>query len=134
MKLDILENEILNNLLLIAMLVVIPILINALLKFAKEKTQTTENVKVKKAINKTLDIILTCVMETNQTFVKGLKDKGSFTLDAKEEAFNLTKSRILEILDKETKEILQQEYENVDAFINSSIEANINDRKRLDKE
>lgn len=42
-----------------------------------------------------------------------------------EDAFNNTKVRVLELLDKETKEILNEEFENADKFLNSAIESKV---------
>lgn len=134
MELSIIGQNVLKNLILIAILVVVPIGIKALLKFVEEKTKNIENEDVKKAIDKTKEIILDAIDETNQTYVKKLKETNGFDKDAEEEAFNATKNRVLEILNKETTDILNEEFDNVNAYINSKIEANIKKKKDLDKE
>lgn len=125
MEISIMGQNVLKNLVLIAVLVVAPILIKALLKLAEEKTKNIKSQEVKDAIEKTKEIILQCIDETNQVYVKSLKDSKGFNSDEKEDAFNQTKARVLEILNKETKDILDKEYDNANAFINSAIEAKI---------
>lgn len=118
-------DEVLKNVVLIAILTIVPIVIKALLKLVEEKTKKIKSQEVKDAIEKTKEIILQCIDETNQVYVKSLKDSKGFNLDEKEDAFNQTKARVLEILNKETKDILDKEYDNANAFINSAIEAKI---------
>ena len=65
------------------------------------------------------------VNTTNQTFVKDLKDKDSFDKRAMEEAYNASKKAVLDMLDKETKDILENEFANTDLFLNNAIESKV---------
>ena len=46
-----------------------------------------------------------------------------------EEAFNATKVKVIEMLDDETKKILEQEFANSNKFLNESIEAKVWENK-----
>ena len=85
--------------------------------------------RVKKAINKALEITTLAVNETNQSFVRALKDKGNFTESDAEKAFKNTKTNIIKILDKETKAILDEEFQNADKYINALIEKKVKEQK-----
>ena len=94
-----------------------------------EKAKEIKNKDLREATIKTLDIIKKCVGATNQTFVKGLKDHGGFDDAAKEEAWNKTKSDIVNILDEESKNLLEKAYGDFNSYINVAIEDEIKRQK-----
>lgn len=96
---------------------------------SKEKINSIENNKVRDAVVKLFDIIAKCVGATNQTFVKDLKEIGGFDKAAHEEAWNTTKASIENILDKESKEILNKAYGDLNAYINQALEDEVNRQK-----
>ena len=123
-------NNIFNNLMLTVLTVGLFTLVNILIKQVKEYTnKNIKNERAKKAIEKALEVVTLAVNTTNQTFVEDLKDKGSFGLDEAEEAFNSTKVKVIEMLDDETKKILEQEFENSNKFLNNAIEAKVWENK-----
>ena len=89
---------------------------------SKEKIAKIENIKVREASYKLLDIVTKCVSATNQEFVGDLKKEGKFDRDQQEEAWNNTKNQINKILDAESKEILEKAYGDLNSYINQSIE------------
>ncbi|MSS77364.1 hypothetical protein HV819_02335 [Anaerococcus sp. AGMB00486] len=123
--------NILNNLGLtivtIALFAVIKIAVDQVKEYTKNNIK---NEKAKRAIDKALEIVTLAVNTTNQTFVKELKDKNGFGKGEAEEAFNSSKRAVLDMLDKETKEILEEEFENTDKFLNSAIESKVWESKR----
>lgn len=121
--------NIINNLLLTLITVALLYGVKILNTRSKDLTKNIKNERVKDAIDKTIKIINLAVQITNQEFVDDLKKIDGFTLDQQEEAFNNTKVKILEMLDKETKEILEEEYKNSDKFINEIITAKVWENK-----
>ncbi|MDO4662500.1 MAG: hypothetical protein Q4B36_05220 [Tissierellia bacterium] len=117
--------NIINNILLTSISVILVIGLKELINFTKEKVKNIKDEKAKKAIEKALEIVTLAVNETNQSFVGDLKKQGKFDKASMEDAFNNTKVRVLELLDKETKEILNEEFENADKFLNSAIESKV---------
>ena len=122
--------NIINNLLLTLITLALLYGVKILNTRSKDLTKNIKNQRVKDAIDKTIDIINLAVQITNQEFVDDLKKIDGFTLDQQEEAFNNTKVKILEMLDKETKEILEEEYKNSDKFINDIITAKVWENKK----
>ncbi|NVF11894.1 hypothetical protein HV819_07870 [Anaerococcus sp. AGMB00486] len=119
-------NNIFNNLMLTILTIGLCALIKILTRQVKEYTRNNiNNEKAKRAIEKALEVVTLAVNTTNQTFVKELKDKNGFGKRKAEEAFNATKKEVLDMLDKETKEILEKEFENTDKFLNSAIESKV---------
>lgn len=72
-----------------------------------------------------MKIVTLAVNVTNQTMVEGLKDIDGFGRDEAEEAFNATKVKVLDLLSEETKKILDEEFENTNAFLNDAIESKV---------
>lgn len=96
---------------------------------SKEKIAKIENIKVREAIDKLLDIITKCVSATNQEFVGDLKKQGKFDKDQQEEAWNNTKTSIEKILDNESKEILGKAYGDLNSYINQALEDEVKRQK-----
>lgn len=119
-------NNIFNNLMLTVLTVGLFTLVNILIKQVKEYTnKNIKNERAKKAIEKALEVVTLAVNTTNQTFVKELKDKDGFDKAAMEEAYNASKKAVLDMLDKETKDILEDEFANTDLFLNNAIESKV---------
>ena len=122
------------NYILIKILVSVGILVLTnifvyLSNLSKEKVAKIENIKVREASYKLLDIITKCVSATNQEFVGDLKKEGKFDKNQQEEAWNKTKNKINKILDKESREILEKAYGDLNSYINQSIEDEITNKK-----
>lgn len=119
-------NNIFNNLMLTVLTVGLFALIKILIEQVKEYTnKNIKNERAKKAIEKALEVVTLAVNTTNQTFVKELKDKNGFTKNEAEEAYNASKKAVLDMLDKETKDILEEEFANTDLFLNNAIESKV---------
>lgn len=124
-------NNIFNNLMLTVLTVGLFTLVNILIKQVKEYTnKNIKNERAKKAIDKALELVTLAVNTTNQTFVKELKDTESFGLDEAEEAFNASKKAVVDMLDDETKKILDEEFANTDKFLNQAIESKVWESKK----
>lgn len=119
-------NNIFDNLMLTVLTVGLFTLVNILIKQVKEYTnKNIKNERAKKAIEKALEVVTLAVNTTNQTFVKDLKDKDGFDKTAMEDAYNASKKAVIDMLDKETKDILKEEFANTDLFLNNAIESKV---------
>lgn len=119
-------NNIFNNLMLTVLTIGLFALIKILIEQVKEYTnKNIKNEKAKKAIEKALEVVTLAVNTTNQTFVKDLKDKDGFDKIAMEDAYNASKKAVLDMLDKETKDLLEEEFANTDLFLNNAIESKV---------
>ena len=96
---------------------------------SKEKINSIENKKVRDTTAKLLDIVTKCVGATNQTYVRELKEIGGFDKAEHEEAWNITKASIENILDNESKEILNKAYGDLNAYINRALENEVKRQK-----
>lgn len=119
-------NNIFNNLMLTVLTVGLFALIKILIGQVKEYTnKNIKNERAKKAIEKALEVVTLAVNTTNQTFVKELKEKDGFDKAAMEDAYNASKKAVIDMLDKETKDILEDEFANTDLFLNNAIESKV---------
>ena len=108
-------NDFLNLSLIIISLILVAYL---LIRFIKDE-------RTKRAIDNALEVVKIAVNATNQTFVKGLKENKGFDKDAMEDAFNVTKKAIIDMLDDKTLDILSNEFRDADLFLNNAIESKI---------
>ena len=122
-------NDILIKILVSVGILVLTNVFVYLSNLSKEKIAKIENIKVREASDKLLDIITKCVSATNQEFVGDLKKEGKFDKDQQEEAWNKTKNKINKILDKESREILDKAYGDLNSYINQTIEDEVTDRR-----
>ena len=96
---------------------------------AKELAEKSDNELAAKYINMLTQNITDCVIATNQTYVEALKDKDAFTADAQKAAFNKTYNAVLAILSDDAKEYLTNAFGDLEAYIKSKIEAEVNMNK-----
>ena len=122
-------NDILIKILVSVGILVLTNVFVYLSNLSKEKVAKIENIKVREAIDKLLDIITKCVSATNQEFVGDLKKQGKFDKDQQEEAWNKTKNKINKILDDESREILEKAYGDLNSYINQTIEDEVTNQK-----
>lgn len=122
-------NDILIKILVSVGILVLTNVFVYLSNLSKEKIAKIENIKVREASYKLLDIVTKCVSATNQEFVGDLKKEGKFDRDQQEEAWNKTKNKINKILDDESKEILEKAYGDLNSYINQTIEDEVTNQK-----
>ena len=70
--------------------------------------------------------ITECVISTNQTYVDNLKGQNVFDKEAQEKAFEMTYNKVMNILTEEAKEYLAEVYGDLDIYITSKIESEVN--------
>lgn len=122
-------NDILTNIILTVLTAALLVGLKYLTEYVNENKEKIKDERVRGAIEKALEIVSLAVNITNQSFVQELKDKGGFGKKEAEEAFNATKVKVIEMLDSETKKILEKEFENSNKFLNEAIEAKVWENK-----
>lgn len=75
------------------------------------------------------ETIVSCVMATNQSYVDSLKNNGAFNQDAWVTAFEKSKNNVLKLLSDAQKEVITEIYGDIDAWINTQIEATVRQLK-----
>ena len=68
------------------------------------------------------ETITECVTATTETYVKSLKDAGSFDAEAQKQAFAMSYQAIMDILNADAKEYLNSAYGDLTAHITEQIE------------
>ena len=118
------------NLVLVPLFAVLTIyLIRVLNAQADKIKETTDSTLVQKYIGTLNDIIVTCVIATNQTYVESLKKQNAFTKEAQKEAFKKTYESVKSILSDEAEEVLSMVYEDLDGYIKQQIEMMVHSNK-----
>lgn len=123
-------NEVISNVLMTAITVGFVVALKFIIGRSEELKKSVKDERVRKAIDKALEIVTLSVNVTNQEFVQALKDKGGFGKKEAEEAFNATKVKVLELLSDETKKILDEEFGNTNVFLNNAIESKVWEGKK----
>lgn len=73
-----------------------------------------------------IDIIETCVITTNQTYVNVLKEQGNFGKEEQEIAFQKTYEAVKNLITVEMSEALSEIYKDLDFYITQKIEETVN--------
>lgn len=123
-------NEVISNVLMTVITVGFVVALKFIIGRSEELKKSVKDERVRKAIDKVLEIVTLSVNVTNQEFVQALKDKGGFGKKEAEEAFNATKVKVLELLSDETKKILDEEFGNTNVFLNNAIESKVWEGKK----
>lgn len=75
------------------------------------------------------DTVIDCVIATNQTYVEALKTQGKFDIEAQKIAFQKTYDAVMQILTEDAVTYLNEALGDLDAYINTLIEAQVNMQK-----
>ena len=92
----------------------------------KEITDKIENDKADKYIYMLSDTITKCVIATNQTYVNNLKKENAFTKEAQLKALEMTADAVLAILSDEAKSYLPTIVGDLNTYILTQIESEVN--------
>ena len=95
-------------------------------KKSKELQAQTDNELYKKYISMLEQTVINCVIATNQTYVDALKEQNAFDAEAQKEAFKRTYEQVMAILSDDAKVYLEEAVGDLQAYITSMIEAQVN--------
>lgn len=96
----------------------------------EELDSKTTNETVQKYVDLVTETVSKCVIATNQTYVDSLKSSGAFDEAAQKEAFSKTLDSVLTILTSDAKEYLSQITGDLNVYLTSLIEAEVNKNKQ----
>ena len=123
---------ILTNILKVVLILISFALSYGICRFANARTKQIEKsvgYEYSDIIWKIENIIENCVIETNETFVNKLKEKGEFTKEKQIEAFNKTFETAYSEISNDMIELLEDEGVNVANLITTLIEKMVRLRK-----
>ena len=125
--------ELLNQLLIAAMTVCIPILTayasGWIKKAAEGAAARTESIKAQGYIQEIADAISAAVGCISQTYVDSLKAAGQFTADAQKEAFRRSYDSAVRSLSPAAAAFIEEIYGDVGEYITQRIEAEVRRQK-----
>lgn len=98
-------------------------------KKSSELDAAIDNELAEKYIDMLAETISECVIATNQTYVESLKNQNAFNKEAQEKAFKITYDAVMTILSDEAKEYLTNVYGDLNTYITTKIEADVNSFK-----
>ena len=98
-------------------------------KKSKELQDSTDNELYKKYIDMLEQTVINCVIATNQTYVDALKERNAFDAEAQKEAFQRTYDQVMKILSDDAKKYLESAVGDLNAYITTLIEAQVNVNK-----
>lgn len=131
-------SELIAQIFQICILPLLGILTTFIVKFVTAKINAIKADNKNELQNKYLTIlnntITDCVIATNQTYVESLKASGSFDMEAQKQAFNLTLTSVLTILNDDAKEVLTEAIGDLNVYISQKIEAEVKIVKDTPKE
>lgn len=128
-------SELISNIFQVCLIPLLGILTKYLVTFvamkSKEMQNKTDSEKAQKYMQMATETITTCVIAINQTYVESLKAQGKFDKEAQEIAFNKTLEAILTLLNDEVKDYITEAFGDLNAYLNTQIEATVNGTKML---
>lgn len=131
------DNEILMIVKTLVDMIAEPVLLaigGLLVYFVKKGIEYLQNKLDNECASKYLEMaketIVMCVTATNQSYVDSLKNNGAFDKDAWVTAFEKSKNNVLKLLSDAQKEVITEIYGDIDAWINTQIEATVRQLKQ----
>lgn len=104
-------------------------LINKKINEIQVNTQISEYEQLNKYIDNAQDAIARIVLTLSQTVVDGLKASGNFTKEAQEQVKRQAIEMAKKMITDETKNAIIQVYDDLDEFLNVSIESLVRENK-----
>lgn len=125
--------SILETLIKVVLLPAIPIIVAAVVKFAKAKAEEaiagSNSTIIRTTLSEATSAICTAVTYTAQTFVDDLKKAGTFDEAAKRAALATALSKTLILISTESKELLTSLYGNLEEWLTTKIEQQVKEQK-----
>ena len=128
---------ILTNILKVALTFISFAFTYGICRFANARTKQIESItgyEYSDVLWRIESIVENCVIETNETFVNKLKEKGEFTKEKQIEAFNKTFETAYSELSNGMSELMEDEGVNVANLITTLIEKMVKKRKTYKEE
>ena len=128
-------SELISNIFQVCLIPLLGILTKYLVAYiamkSEEMQKQAKNELAQKYLQMAGETIMACVIATNQTYVESLKAQGKFDKEAQEIAFNKTLESVLTLLNDEVKEYITEVFGDLNAYLNTQIEAAVNGTKMI---
>jgi hypothetical protein len=95
----------------------------------KDINSALDNDLAVKYITMAGDTVANCVIATSQTYVDSLKKQNKFDGDAQKHAFEMTYDAVMQILTDDAKTYLTSIYGDLNIYLTTLIEAEVNRNK-----
>lgn len=130
-------NEMINNVLYTIITAVVPVVATYIVCLIRSKIKEsgtiqdfTQNEHTQKLVEDAINQVLDAVIYVNQIYVDSLKNKGEFTKEAQEEAFNRAYVEALNMISESSKKAIETLYGSFDKWLKLKIEASVNTVKK----
>ena len=124
------QNNLLQEIFFTCLLPLIGILCAYGISFLRKKTSEiqaqVDDETFTKYSDMLVDLIETCVITTNQTYVNTLKKQGGFGEEEQKIAFQKTYEAVRSLMTVEMGEVLSEVYKDLDFYIRQKIEETVN--------
>jgi hypothetical protein len=127
--------EALRDILNTVLIVIVPTLVALANKYIRTWTENftkqVKNNELKLMIEDIEKLVEQAVVETTNTYVSALKDTDQWTKEAQANALDLTKKKLLTLINENRKIIIEKIYGSFDAWLTSKIELLVNNTKEM---
>jgi predicted PurR-regulated permease PerM len=124
------DQETLNTLVAVVIVpvlaAVVPMVVAAINVYAKKLKNEITDQRLHKYVDIAEDAVETAVVSVYQTFVNTLKTQGDWNAETQKVAFDAAKNKALAIMGVTTKAVLEEVYDDFDAWIENKIEFYVN--------
>ena len=114
----------------------IPVCAAFLVQFLRRKSEEigaqVDSLTTKELLAEVTEAVTTAVTYTSQTYVDALKKGGTFDKEAQMEALQKSKDKTLALLSASAKDVLAKIYGDLDAYLETKIEAEVRAQKQQD--
>ena len=107
-------------------------LVQFLRRKSAEAAARTDSLTTKELLAEVTEAVTTAVTYTSQTYVDTLKKNGVFDKEAQLKALEKSKDKTLSLLSASAKSILAEIYGDLDAYLETKIEAEVRAQKQRD--
>ena len=126
-------SEILTLVIRFAVLLAIPFVVDAVVKFVRAKTDesfiATFDEDMRKSIAEALNAVYTAVIYTSQVFVENLKETDKFDKEAQEKALAMAINKANCLISDDSKARLRKLYGDLDIWLEAKIEQTVYEQK-----
>lgn len=133
MNLQELIQFILGTVITVALPVVVKYVLDSLKEVSVAYSDKVTSDVIKDRLKNISDTIYQVTICTTQTYVDALKAQGSFDKEAQDKAFELTKSTVKVLLNKEAEQLIQDIYGDLDTWLDTKIEQTVKETKVFSK-
>lgn len=130
-------DQLLNYVLYTVLTVILPVIATYAVNFIKAKinesniiTEATKDENMSNLVKDALSDVMDAVLYVNQVYVDTLKEKGEFTKQAQDEAFNRAYVEAMNMISDGAKEVITELYGSFDKWLKLKIETSVNVAKK----